>query len=141
MAIIPKIGISYLHVSPEKYTENGIGALKIAVDNMDLFRVQAGVTMATKMNLENGVLSPKLRLFADWDVTQQKAVVNTSWAITGGSVTPMEGAEPTALGAIIGTGIEYASNDGTYVLSLDYDCNTRADFISHSASAKFRVNF
>ncbi len=90
---------------------------------------------SSKIALDGGVVAPKVRLMADWDVTQKKAVVNSFWLgdvdNTGYSTS---GVEPAALG------VDYASNDGLYVLSLDYDLN-RSDFVSHVGSVKVRVNF
>lgn len=139
--IIPQITLAYSHVNPDEYTERGFGALNVNPDSMDLFGIKAGVTLNKKLVFDGGTLSPKLRLIADWDVLQEKALVNSSWASTGTTITPTSGAEPAALGGIIGAGIDYTTDDGAYVFSLDYDLSTRSDFVSHAASAQFRLNF
>jgi len=140
-SITPKVSMSYSHVSPDEYTESGIGAKKINVKSMDLLSVQTGVTMGSKMVTDGGAIIPKLRLIADLDIAREQAVVNSSWA-SNGSVTPVStGVKPSALGAIIGAGVEYASDDGAYVFSVGYDAGIRSQFISHSANAKIRVNF
>lgn len=140
-SITPKVSMSYSHVSPDEYTETGIGAKKINVKSMDLLSVQTGVTMGTKMVTDGGAIIPKLRLIADLDIAREQAVVNSSWA-SNGSVTPVStGVKPSALGAIIGAGVEYSSDDGAYVFSVGYDAGIRSQFISHSANAKIRVNF
>jgi len=69
-------------------------------------------------------------------------VVNSSWVgDVDNTVYSTSGAEPASLGAIIGAGVDYASDDGLYVLSLSYDLSTKSDFVSHAGSAKIRVNF
>lgn len=140
-AITPQITLAYSHVNPEDYTESGFGALNVRPESMDLFGIKAGVTINKKLIFDGGTLSPKLRLIADWDVLQEKAQVNSSWVSTGTTVTPTSGPEPAALGGIIGAGVDYTTDDGIYVFSLDYDLSTRADFVSHAASAQFRLNF
>ncbi len=140
-AITPQITLAYSHVNPDEYTESGFGALKVSPESMDLFGIKAGVTINKKLVFDGGTLSPKLRLIADWDVLQEKALVNSSWVSTGTTVTPTSGPKPAALGGIFGAGVDYATDDGVYVFSIDYDLSTRSDFVSHAASAQFRFNF
>ena len=139
--IIPQITMAYSYVNPDSYTESGFGALNVEPDSMELFGVKAGVTINKTLLFDSGSLTPSLRLIADWDVLQAKAEVNSSWVSTGTTITPTTGAEPAALGAIIGAGIDYATDDGIYVVSLDYDLSTRSDFVSHAGSVKARINF
>jgi len=140
-AITPQVTLAYSHINPDEYTETGFGALNVSPESMDLFGIKAGVTLNKKLVFDGGTLSPKLRLIADWDVLQEKAQVNSSWVSTGTTVAPTSGPEPAALGGIIGAGIDYSTDDGVYVLSFDYDLSTRSDFVSHAASAQFRMNF
>lgn len=140
-AITPQVTLAYSYVDPDSYTESGFGALNVSPDSMDLFGIKVGVTINKKLIFDGGVLSPKFRMIADWDVLQERAQVNSSWASTGTTITPIFGAEPAALGGIFGAGIDYATDDGAYVFSLDYDLSTRSDFVSHAASAQFRLNF
>ncbi len=142
MAIVPQATMTYTSVNPDAYIESGIGALRVDAENMESFGIKAGVAVSSQIALDGGVVAPKLRLMADWDVTQEKAVVNSSWVgDVDNTVYSTFGAEPASLGAIIGAGVDYASSDGLYVLSLDYDLSTRADFVSHAGSVKVRVNF
>jgi len=108
---------------------------------MNMFSIQAGATMQTKMSTENGVVIPKLRLIADLDMTREEVVVNSSWVSNGAVLPNVTGVKPSALGGIIGVGVEYVSDDGAYALSVGYDAGIRPDFLSHSANAKIRVNF
>ncbi|MEE9345665.1 MAG: autotransporter outer membrane beta-barrel domain-containing protein [Methylococcales bacterium] len=142
MAIIPQAVASYTSISPDSYTESGIGALHVAAENIQSFGIKAGIAVSNKISVDGGVIAPKVRLMADWDVTQEKAVVNSSWVgDVDNTVYSTSGAEPASLGAIIGAGVDYASDDGLYVLSLDYDLSKRSDFTSHAGSVKVRVNF
>ncbi len=142
MAIIPQAVASYTSISPDSYTESGIGALHVAAENMESFGIKAGIAVSSTIAIDGGIIAPKVRLMADWDVTQEKAVVNSSWVgDVDNTVYSTSGAEPASLGAIIGAGVDYASDDGLYVLSLDYDLSKRSDFTSHAGSVKVRVNF
>ncbi len=142
MAIIPQATMSYASISPDAYTESGIGALRVNAENMNSFGIKAGVAVISKFDFGGGVIAPQVRLMADWDISQEKSVVNSSWVgDVDNTVYSTSGAEPASLGAIIGTGFDYASDDGAYVLSMGYDLSTRSDFVSHTGSAKFRVNF
>lgn len=142
MAIIPQAVMSYASISPDGYTESGIGALRVNAESMDSFGIKAGVAVVNTFALGSGVVAPQVRLMADWDVTHDKTVVNSSWVgDVDNTVYSTSGAEPGSLGAIIGAGVDYASDDGLYVLSLDYDLSTKSDYTSHAGSVKVRVNF
>jgi len=141
MAIIPKINMSYSKVSDVGYTEAGVEAKNIDVDSMNMFNIQAGTTIQTKMSTENGVVIPKLRLIADLDMTREEVAVNSSWVSNGAVLPNVTGVKPSALGGIIGVGVEYVSDDDAFALSVGYDAGIRPDFLSHSANAKIRVNF
>jgi len=140
-SITPQVTAAYSHVNPDSYTENGPGALNVNPDSIDLFGIKAGVTINTRVDTGGGVFMPELRLVADWDVLQERAEVTSSWVSTGAVLATGSAPKPAALGAIIGTGVDYASDDGVYVLSMDYDLGVRPDFTSHSISGKIRVNF
>lgn len=142
MAIIPQATMFYASISPDDYTESGIGALRVNAENMNSFGIKAGVAVIGTFAFGGGVIAPQVRLMADWDISQEKSVVNSSWVgDVDNTVYSTSGAEPASLGGIIGTGFDYASDDGTYVLSMGYDLAKRSDFVSHTGSAKFRVNF
>lgn len=137
MVVTPEVKMSYSHVNIGEYTEEGVAALNINPEDMNLMNIKVGTTFSNKM----GDLTTNLRLIADWDVTQEKATVNSSFASTGAALPVSYGPEPSALGGIVGVGVDYASADGVYVLNLNYDAGIRPDFISHTGSAKVRMNF
>ena len=78
-------------------------------------------------------------LMADWDATQDKAEGTASYP----NATPIAttGAKPAACGGIGGLSLDFASNDGSYGLTLGYEANVRSEFISHTGEIKFRKSF
>jgi hypothetical protein len=108
---------------------------------MNLLYIKAGVGIDSKIKLDGGTLIPKMRVLAEWDVLREKAESTSSWVSTGVTLAPLQGAEPSALGGIVGLGFDYTTNDGIIVLSLDYDLKAKPDFTSHAGTAKIRVNF
>lgn len=140
-AVTPQISTSYSRVVPDSYTENGIGSLNVNTASVDLFGVKAGIVTNAKTQFEKSALVSKLRLFADWDIAKDQTEVSSSWVSTGTPLAVTVGPEPAALGGVFGAGIDYATNDGVYILSLDYDLGVKSDFVSHAASVKFRMNF
>lgn len=141
MLITPKLSMGYSSINPDSYTETGNAALNVSPENTDLFGIKAGVSIDTKFKLNSGSLVPKLRLIAEWDVLREESISTASWVSTGVTIAPINGARPSALGGVVGLGFDYVSDDGAYVLSLDYDLTTKSDFISHAGSAKVRLNF
>ncbi len=141
-SIIPQATLSYASISPDAYTESGVGALHVDIEDMTSFGIKAGVAVINTIVIDGGIIAPKLRLMADWDISREKAVVNSSWVgDVDNTIYSTTGARPASLGAVMGAGVDYASDDGLYVLSLDYDLSTRSNFVSHAGSAKLRVNF
>ncbi|MBF0359306.1 MAG: autotransporter domain-containing protein, partial [Magnetococcales bacterium] len=138
-SLTPKAGVSYVHVNTDSYTEAGSNTLTVATSNMDLFHITAGFTAQTKIESGSGTLSPSASLTADWDVTQEQAESNANYS--AGSTFTTKGAKPAALGGVVGLGLDYASNDGLYNISVGYDASVRANFVSHAGNVKLRYNF
>ncbi len=141
MLITPQIGISYSSINPNSYSETGSAALNVSAESMSMLGIKAGIAVDTKLKLNAGTLVPKLRLIADWDILRERAESTASWVSTGITIATTNGPKPSALGGVVGLGFDYVSDDGAYVLSLDYDLTTKSDFISHAGSAKVRLNF
>lgn len=141
MLITPQIGISYSSINPNSYSETGSAALNVSAENMSMLGIKAGIAVDTKLKLNAGTLVPKLRLIADWDILRERAESTASWVSTGITIATTSGPKPSALGGVVGLGFDYVSDDGAYVLSLDYDLTTKSNFTSHAGSAKVRFNF
>jgi hypothetical protein len=143
LGIIPHLAMTYSFVDPKNYIETGSNILNLNVHpaSMNLLDVEASVLANTKMNFNQGTITPKLRVAVNYDILQKQAQIVSSFVNTGVMLTPINAPKPTALGVTIGTGIDYISASEMYVLSLAYDVSKKSNFISHSANLMFRINF
>ena len=138
-SLTPQANISYSHIDAESYTES-LSGMTVTPDKMNIVHITAGAALNTKIKQSGGTLVPEVRVMADWDVTQEAGSGSANYA-GGTAFQTSEGAEPGALGANLGLGLDYATDDGQYVLSIDYDASLRSDYGSHSGSVKVRYNF
>lgn len=141
VTITPQISLLYSSVNPDSYTETGSGAMQINPENIELLSIKTGLSLDTTMQLNGASLVPKMRLIADWDILRNQAESTASWVSTGATIAPLSGPKPSTLGGIVGVGFDYATDDGIYEVSLDFDTTIKSDFISHAGTGKFRMNF
>ena len=139
LALIPQANLTYSHVESDKYTEFGGDGLTVDPGKMDILHLTAGVALNTKFKQSDYTTALGARLMADWDATQDKAEGTASYP----NATPIAttGAKPAAFGGIGGLSLDFASNDGSYGLTLGYEANVRSEFISHTGEIKFRKSF
>lgn len=141
MTITPQTTIRYSAISTDAYTEDGNGALDVSVEDMNMLTLKTGVSFEDKIKLSEASIIPKMRLMVDWDILREKAVTTASWVSTGATIVPIDGPKPAAFGGSVGVGFDYATDNGLYVISLDYDMSAKPDYISHAGIAKLRMNF
>ena len=141
MTITPQTTMRYSAISTDAYTEDGNSALDVSVEDMNMLTLKTGVSFEDKIKLSEASIIPKMRLMVDWDILREKAVTTASWVSTGATIVPIDGPKPAAFGGSVGVGFDYATDNGLYVISLDYDMSAKPDYISHAGIAKLRMNF
>ena len=141
MTITPQTAIRYSAISTDDYTEDGNSALDVSVEDMNMLTLKTGISFEDKIKFSDASIIPKMRLMVDWDMLREKAVSTASWVSTGATIVPVDGPKPAAFGGSVGLGFDYASDNGLYVISLDYDMSAKPDYISHAGTAKLRMNF
>ena len=141
MTITPQTTMRYSAISTDAYTEDGNSALDVSVEDMNMLTLKTGVSFEDKIKMSEASIIPKMRLMVDWDILREKAVSTASWVSTGVTIVPIDGPKPAAFGGSVGVGFDYATDNGLYVISLDYDMSAKPDYISHAGIAKLRMNF
>ncbi len=141
MTFTPQTSVQYSSISTDSYTENGPAALNVSVADMDMLILKTGISFEDSVKLSDAKFIPKMRLLASWDILRESAESTSSWVSTGTTIVPISGPKPSSIGGSVGVGFDYATDDGLYVISLDYDMDAKSDFVSHAGTAKLRVNF
>ena len=124
------VGSRYLRTSQDDYTDT-IGQ-KISVQDDKVLTVRSG----TKYTGKTGTIIPTMRLELTYDVMSNDRLAmvdirNSAYQITGKNINPF--------GVQYGLGI--MSNIDNLNLSLNYDIEWRADFVSHTGRIKAKYTF
>ncbi len=140
VSIEPSLGMSFIHLSSDSYTETGAGGLnqRVDPDNLNLLTALAALKVSDRIRTNSGYFMPSLRVGLSYELLGETAAV-TSQFTGGGAAFSVEGQDPEQLGANVGAGI--LLDQGTWSIGADYDLDLKPDYISHSANIKARIRF
>ncbi len=140
VSIEPSVGVSYLHLSTESYTETGAGGLNQSIDpeNLNLLTALAAVQISDLISVNGGEFIPSFRAGLSYELLGETAAV-TSQFTGGGAAFKIDGQDPEQLGANIGAGLLF--DRGDWSIGANYDLDFKNKFYSHSANLKARIRF
>ena len=140
LEFIPSIGLSWVHVEVDSYTETGAGASNLIVDEQDydILNLTLRGKLRRTWDISEGSLTPEIHLGYDYEAIDDK--IQTISAFTGGGNTFQSiGFDPANHSAIGGAGFTYSSDNFDFIAT--YDFKAKEDFTSHSAMLKGRWSF
>ncbi len=141
LMLTPMASLTYTNVSFDSYTEKSTAGipLKVAIEDLDKFILDAGVAISKEYKKSNGTLIPELKLGASYNMGDNYASANSSF-VAGGGAFKTDGVETSELSGVVGAGLKYVTDDNSKELSFDYGLNTNSDLTSHDVrlTAKFK---
>lgn len=136
--IVPNIRVDYTYIRDESYTETGANALNLNVDsnNSEALIIMAKGNLSHELNNQATLIA---NAGLGYDLINDKTSLTASY-VGGGTAFTTEGLSPSPWLAKVGVGINYNISDTTAVMA-HYDLEGRDDFLSQTASLRFRWVF
>ncbi len=136
--VIPSIRADYAYIKDESYSETGAGALNLNVgsNSSDELIVMAQGNLSHSLNDQ---VTLKANAGVGYDLLNDTTSLTASYA-GGGTIFTTQGIDPSPWLARVGAGLSYATSE-TSTLTASYDLEGRSDFLSQTASVKFRWMF
>lgn len=134
--ITPEVGLRYLHVNGEDYTNSM--DVKSKLDSADYLTASLGAKYGFGLLTDSGLLfRPELRAAAKYDLMSDKTTATV--LMPGVDAYTLEGERLSRFGGEFGIGLsmKYRSMD----ISVNYDIDVRKDYTSQTGMLKFRYNF
>ncbi len=137
VGLTPEIGMRYLHVNQDSYT-NAIGD-KVGEAKSDLLTGVAGLRYAFEIENEGSEFKwmPELRAAATYDMVSDADVATVT--MPGGAAYVVGGDNLSRMGGEFGLGLtmQYRGLD----VSLNYELDLHKDYTSQTGMLKFRYDF
>lgn len=136
----PSIGLSWMHVEINNYTETGAGTSNLIVNDQDydILNLSLRGELRRTFDICQGSLTPEVHLGYNYEAIDDQ--IQTVAAFTGGGNTfQSTGFDPANHSATGGAGLSYSGDN--FDLVATYDFEAKQDFVSHSALLKGRWNF
>ena len=136
--LIPSIRADYAYIKDESYTETGAGALNLDVDSnhSDELIVMAQGNLGHQLNDKATI---KTNLGLGYDLLNDATSLTASYT-GGGTAFTTQGIDPSPWLARAGIGMNFQTGD-TSEITAQYDIEGRQDFLSQTASIRFRWAF
>ncbi|MEY3196642.1 MAG: hypothetical protein RLZZ59_8, partial [Pseudomonadota bacterium] len=141
-SITPTVGAKFYYTNAIDYVETGntIQNNKVHQEAMSTMALNAGVTLATNFELENGTnLSPSLSFSGEYGLgskTPKGTFINQG---TPSITNTYVGTKPGRVKGSFGGGIQAMHDSVEY--GINYNARLAPKYISHEGSVKFRVLF
>jgi outer membrane autotransporter protein len=139
----PSAGIRYDRIARNAFTENGAGALSLAVPSGTLNAALStlGVRVVRNFALDDGLLVvPELRLGWGHELADATATVQPHLAGIPAAALTVASANPGRDAALVGAGVSAVLTDWIKVYA-DYEADVRANSTSHIVSAGLRFTW
>ena len=134
--ITPELGLRYLHVNGETYT-NSLG-VKNKLDSTDYLTAMLGTKYGFNINADKStVFRPELRYAVKYDLISDRS--SAIVAMPGVASYSLEGDRLSRIGGEFGIGLTMKHKEVD--VSLDYNIEVREDYTSQTGLLKFRYNF
>lgn len=136
--LTPEMGLRYLHIAQDEYT-NANGVNKIAASDTDLLTAVAGMRYSFYVETEKMLkLRPELRAAFTYDVVNDDVYATVVLPGVGTSYN-VDGKALNKIGGEFGLGLTAEYNGLEF--SLMYDLDIHEDYSSHTGMFKFRSQF
>lgn len=136
--LAPSVRASYSYIKDESYKETGADALNLNVDSnkADSFILSVQGDLSQRLS---DSLTLDSNVSVGYDVINDAASLTASYS-GGGAAFKTEGLELSPWVMTAGLGVNYALDDATEI-TVSYDLEGRSDFLSQTATAKFKWMF
>lgn len=136
--LVPSIRADYAYIRDDSYSESGAGALNLDVDSHDsdelIVMVEGHLSYAIN---ETSQLTTHAGL--GYDMLNSNESLTASYS-GGGTAFVTEGLSPSPWLAKAGVALQLSQDDNS-LISVQYDLEGQNDFLSQTASVKYRWNF
>lgn len=141
--ITPHARLIYNDYDADGYTETGSLGFSAAVNPDSVSRLTGTISARIQSVHENidgngTALIPELTLGVVGDLMDDDANATANF-VGGGTTFAVTGTQKEDIGAFVGVGL--ALNNPAWVASVSYEADIRSDYLSHTASAEFRLRF
>jgi outer membrane autotransporter protein len=136
--VVPDAGLTYDHLTTDRFTESGAGAFNLTVGSttLDSLRSAIGASASQTFQVNEGLtLEPEVRAHWEHDILDQN--VQTSMALAGQPFT-VSSARPGRDAAVLGVGLAGLIGDRTR-LFVSYDASLRENQTDHAITAGFKL--
>ena len=139
VVVEPQVTARYSNVEIDAIQESGSSAaLNTDAQRYEVGELGAGVQLVGRIDLEQGSISPRIKLMAYHDLIADQAQ-STSSFVLGGTPFVTTGAKPERNSYEAGLGADYRL--GALTLGVSYDYFGKSDYSSDTFSAKVRYDF
>lgn len=139
MTFVPSVRADYTWIGDESYHEKGAGALNLDVDSRDAQELVLSLDGKLNYNLgSNTVLSANLGV--GYDVLNESTSISSTYAGSPTAAFTTRGVDPSPWLGRAGLGLTHTLDNGTEV-SVNYDAESRSDYLNQGASVKLRWAF
>jgi outer membrane autotransporter protein len=139
VVVEPQVTARYSNVEIDAIQESGSSAaLNTDAQRYEVGELGAGVQLVGRIDLEQGSISPRIKLMAYHDLIADQAQ-STSSFVLGGTPFVTTGAKPERNCYEAGLGADYRL--GALTLGVSYDYFGKSDYSSDTFSAKVRYDF
>lgn len=134
--LTPEIGLRYMHISGDDYT-NSLG-IHHKIDDADYLTAIVGTKYGTDVAVANGMtLRPELRVAATYDLMSDDYAIAV--AMPGINSYGVRADRLNRFGGVAGIGLTMTYKDVD--VSLNYDIEVRQDYTSQTGMLRARYNF
>ncbi|PIU41802.1 MAG: hypothetical protein COS99_03235 [Candidatus Omnitrophica bacterium CG07_land_8_20_14_0_80_42_15] len=141
LMLTPLVSLHYMHLYVDSYEETNAGALNLKVEkqNYDLLQSGLGAKLEAPMNCKNGTFIPEVHFRWLYDFVGDKQQTTSTFTGGGGSFKT-EGFNPAKASYDLGAKITFLTKNNI-TFAVDYDCEIKEDFYSHSGLANVKYSF
>lgn len=141
--LTPNASLTWNHYAADSYTETGSLGFSARVTPGSVSQLTGTIGARIHAVYENFTaggtsLIPELRIGLAYDLVDDDAVSAATF-VGGGTSYSVTGTNTDDLGALLGLG--FSLDNPSWSAGLAYDADIRSDFMSHTASAEYRLRF
>ncbi len=138
--ITPYLGLGYLHVHTDSFTENGGTALKVQSMDPNSFTTTLGTRVAATWQIGSTVFRPELRAAWQHEFLDETGTVRAAFATSPGSVFTATGTSFGSDSFLGGAGVTTTITSSTQIF-FDYDAKVTGGYTAQAVSGGLLVQF
>lgn len=141
--LTPNASLTWNHYEANSYTETGSLGFSSQVNPGSVGQLTGTIGARIHAVYENftsngSSIVPELRVGLAYDIIDDDAV-STATFVGGGTSYSVTGTDTDDLGALLGLGLSL--DNSSWSAGIAYDADLRSDYMSHTASAEYRLRF